>query len=105
MQIRGHVKIHISLLPYSGKYPYITEIDNNMYVLSSPFNIVPPQMLISNLYTKDSLDVDYAKHDYTEYIISFKNNHSQLPNRLLTIPIGVNGLFHLHITPIFTYFC
>ena len=43
----------------------------SVYVPSSPFNIIPPKIIIADLNTKDKLDVDYAKHDDTEYIISF----------------------------------
>ena len=71
MQIRGHGKIHISLLPYSSKDPHITEIDNSVYLPSSPFNIILPQIIIANIKTKYNLDVEYAKHDDTEYIIIF----------------------------------
>ena len=46
---------------------------NAEYVTSPTLDIIPPQMLINNLSTKDNLDVDYEKHDNTYYIISFKN--------------------------------
>ena len=36
-------------------------------------------MIISNLDIKENLDVDYAKYDDAEYIISFKEKHSRLP--------------------------
>ena len=71
MQIRGHGKFHISFLEDYGKDPHIPEVDNAVYVPLSPFNIIPPQILIADLKAKDNLDVDYAKHDDTEYIISF----------------------------------
>ena len=105
VKIRGRGKLHISLLPYSGKDPHITEIYNAVYVPSSPFNIIPPQMIISNLNNKDNVDVEYSKHDDTDYIISFKNKHPRLPYRFLAIPIGGNGLCHLRTKPGFASFC
>ena len=63
VQIRGRGKLHISLLSDSGKDSYVTEMDNVVYVPSSPFNIIPPQTLIANLNIKENLVVDYANHD------------------------------------------
>ena len=77
---------------------------NAAYVTSPTLDIIPPQMLINNLSTKDNLDVDYEKHDNTYYIISFKNKRLWIPYRLLTIPIGLNGLFHLWTTTLCTSF-
>ena len=89
MQIRGHGKLHISLLEYFGKDPRITEMDNDVYVTSSPFNIIPPQNIIANLKTKDNLYVDYEKHDDTEYIISFKRSICDYPTARSPYQLGV----------------
>ena len=55
VKIWGHGKLHLSLLPYSGQYSYVTEMDNSVYVPSLPLIIIPTQMNISNLKTKDNL--------------------------------------------------
>ena len=75
MQIRGHGKLHLNFLADSGKYSHITEVGNDVYVPSSLFNIIPPQILIANFNTKYNLYMDYEKNDDTEYIISFENKH------------------------------
>ena len=54
---------------------------------------------------KENLDVDYEKYDDTEYMIRFKNKNLRLPYRLITIPIGGNGLFYLQTMPGYTSFC
>ena len=74
-----------------------------MYVPSSPFDMLPPQILIDKLKTRENLDSDYAKNDGTEYIISFKKNQSRLTYRSLKIPIGGNDFFHLLTTTVLTY--
>ena len=99
MKILGRGKLHISVLADSGKYTYIYKMDNSMYVPSSPFSIILHQMIITDLNTKDNLDVDYPKHDDTEYIISFKKKHSRMPYCSRTTPIKGNGIFHLRTTP------
>ena len=86
------------------KDSHITEMDNTVYVPSSPFNIILPQRIITNLNTKENLDVYYATQDEIEYITSFKNKHLWLPYRSLTIPIRGNGIFHLLTTPGYTSF-
>ena len=70
MKTWGRGKFHISLLPDSGKYSHIYEMGNTVYVPSSPINIIPTQILITNRNTKNNLDADYVKRDDTEYIIS-----------------------------------
>ena len=95
---------HPSLL-YSVKYTHSTEIYRSVYVPSSPFNIIPPKIIIADLNTKDKLDVDYAKHDDTEYIIIFKNNYLRLPYRSLTIPIEGNCKINLWNTPVYNSLC
>ena len=97
-------KPHLYFLIDNGKYDSVTDIHNAVYVPSSTFNIIPPQMIIANMNIKDNLDVKYSKHDDTEYVISFKEKYWQLTYYSLTIPIGGNGILQLCTKPGYTSF-
>ena len=58
-------------------------MDNDVYVTSSLFNIIRSQIIIPNINIKDNLEVEYAKPDATEYIISFKKESS-----VTTLPLS-----------------
>ena len=61
VKIWGHGKIHLYLLPCSGKYYQVADIENALYAPSSTFNIITTQIIITNLKTKYNLYVDHAK--------------------------------------------
>jgi hypothetical protein len=69
------------------------EIDNAVYVPSSPYNLIPPQLLINQL-KRVHYDVEHAKHDDRKYIFTYRptSDKSKKP-RTLTVPIGANNLF------------
>jgi hypothetical protein len=60
----------------------------------SPFNLIPPQLLIAELKRANYV-VDYAKHDESEYIFTYKvaSASTDATRRHLTVPIGNNNLF------------
>ena len=66
VKIRGHGKLHFSFIPDSDKVTHYNEMLNGVYVSSSPFNIIPPQIIITHLNIKYNLHVDYDKNDDTE---------------------------------------
>ena len=99
VQIRGHGDLTLTIVSDSGKESHKTTFLNAVYVPSSPYNIVPPQLLIANLKDEDDLDVDYAKHDEQNYIISFKKKGLEDEYNTMTIPISNNGLFQFWTKP------
>ena len=70
---------------------------NVVYVPTSPYNLLPPQLLIKCL-KEAKYKVDYFHHDDNAYHLKFKQPRS---SKLHTIsfPIGENGLFHLRTSP------
>ena len=73
-----------------------TSVRNLSAVLvpSSPYNLIPPQILIKQMKLQD-YTVNHSKHDETEYIFNYKKI-DDASFQTLTVPISPNGLFSLH---------
>jgi hypothetical protein len=76
---------------------------NAVYVPSSPFNLIPPQLLIAE-WKHSGFHVDYFEHDDKEYIFNYKPDASAKEPRKLTVPVGSNNLFALQSNDGYTGF-
>lgn len=65
------------------------------YVPSSPYNLIPPQVLISTLKAHD-YHTELAKHDDRIYIFEYNSKEKCSKPRRLTINISPNNLFVIH---------
>ena len=101
----GTGTIRLPLKSNSGIVDTIT-ITDAMYIPTSPYNLVLPQLLVRRLkelgyYCK------HAYHDDTQYIFEYRPRAGEDPpttNRQLTIPIGANDLFSVHSNEGYTAF-
>jgi hypothetical protein len=93
VSLNGIGNTNLSLKSDDGSMDLIN-LKNAVYVPTSPFNLIPPQLLIAELKRAD-YNVDYAKHDELNYIFTYKSKSSpaEAPSRNLTVPIGDNKLF------------
>ena len=72
-----------------------------VYVPSSPFNLIPPQLLFE-VMTTAQFQVDRFSHSNTDYVFQYRPPNK--PPRTLTVPIDSRGLFTLWSTPGYTAF-
>jgi hypothetical protein len=90
VKLCGGGTVNISLKVDDGTITDVS-IDDAVYVPTSPFNLISPQILISKM-RHDGHYVKYAKHDDCKYIFSY-GAAVQSKLKTLTVPIGVNTLF------------
>ena len=92
VSIIGTGTLELSLRSDEGAIDKI-EIENAVYVPSSPYNLIPPQLLINQL-KRTKYDVAHAKHDDREYVFTYRPTSGKCEkSRTLTVPIGENNLF------------
>jgi hypothetical protein len=91
VKLFGGGTVRISLKADDGTVLTDVDIDDAVYVPTSPFNLIPPQILISKMRHDGHYD-NYAKHDDREYVFSYGAT-VQSKLKTLTVHIGVNKLF------------
>jgi hypothetical protein len=74
-----------------------------VYVPSSLYNLVPPQILINKL-KKQGYSVKYAEHDDREYVFRYNPSTDPSTERSLTVPIGRNHSFTMRSNEGYTSF-
>jgi hypothetical protein len=88
----GTGTIKLPLKSEDGAINSIT-IKDAVYIPTSPFNLVPPQLLLRKL-TEAGYKCACAKHDDKRYVFHYQSATSKNPvKRQLTIRIGPNDLF------------
>jgi hypothetical protein len=95
----GMGSTRIPLKSDNGLVDYL-EVNDDAYVPSSPYNLVPPQILIEKLKAQ-GYQVKDAKHDDRDYTFRYKPSpkSKSLKNpvkQVLTVPIAINKLFTVH---------
>ena len=101
--IKGIGTIIIKLESDDGRCDNIT-IHDAVYVPSSPYNLLPPQLLIAKLKSLGYI-VDHSCHDDNEYVFHYRLPAEASSNtRHLTVPIGANKLFNFYTHRGFTHF-
>ena len=90
--ISGIGKFALPLRSDDGSFTTISNLDA-VFVPSSPYNLIPPQLLLSAMRSQGYLIDDFS---HTDKIYTFKYSspgcHDK-PFSTLTVPIGRNGLF------------
>ena len=92
--ILGTDKFTLPLKSDDGICTVISDLDA-LYVLSSPYNLIPPQLLITSMRARGYL-IDNFSHDDKVYVFRYAapSSHNK-PCSTLTVPIGPNGSFEL----------
>ena len=67
------------------------EMHDAVYVPTPPFNILPPQLLVSNL-KKKNYKVEWFKHDNCRYVLQYSSSGDK---KKFTIPIDDRNMFSL----------
>ena len=67
------------------------EMHDAVYMPMSPFNIIPPQLLVSNL-NNINYKMEWFKHDYWGYVLQYSASGDK---KKLTIPIDDRNMFSL----------
>jgi hypothetical protein len=79
-------------------------IDDAVYIPTSQFNLVSPQLLIRHL-NKSQYDCDLATHNDKEYVFQYRKTGTDASTkRQLTVPIGSNDLFTVRSNEGYTAF-
>jgi hypothetical protein len=91
VQILGTGSVRIPLKFDDGKVDYVF-FDDAVYVPTSSYNLLPPQILHGKLKTQ-GYDVDDSRHNESRYLLSYKKSTESTKPRILTVPIGPNLLF------------
>ena len=101
--IAGIGKFALPLKADDGTSNTISDL-NAVYVPSSPYNLIPPQLLISKMKTQGYLITEFAHTDKV-YVLQYKppGLHHR-PYRKLTIPISPSGLFEFRSNDGYTSF-
>jgi hypothetical protein len=90
--LSGIGTIRLNLKSGDGFIDAITICDA-VYIPTSPFNLLPPQLLIRKLNDL-RYECDMASHSDTRYVFTYRKPQGQTSiQRRLTIPIGPNDLF------------
>jgi hypothetical protein len=101
--LTGTGTIRLPLKSDSGTIDTVT-IDDAVYIPTSPFNLVPPQLLIRHL-NKSQYDCDLATHNDKEYVFQYRKAGTDVSTkRKLTVPIGNNDLFTVRSNEGYTAF-
>lgn len=77
-----------------------------VYVPTSPFNLIPPQLLVDVLEEHD-YDVDWFKHNNKQYVMTYRPSHTLNQNkRTITVDIDGRDMFTLWTKTGFeSFFC
>jgi hypothetical protein len=90
--LSGIGTIRLNLKSDNGFIDAIT-IRDAVYIPTSPFNLLPPQLLIRKLNDL-RYECDMASHSNTRYVFTYRKPQGQTSiQQRLTIPIGPNDLF------------
>jgi hypothetical protein len=100
--IKGHGTHKIELISDNGLRDTIV-IADAVYVPSSPYNLIPPQMLVTLLKQND-YSVQYFKHDDTKYVFEYTSPSLPSTKRTLTVPLNSKGMFTFRSKPGFANF-
>ena len=89
VRIAGVGKLSLPLRSNNGDIDIITDLDA-VYVPSSPYNLVPPQILIKQMKSR-ILTVNRFNHDDINYTFSYKPSSlpKDKPPRIITAPQGL----------------
>ena len=95
VRIAGVGKLSLPLTSDDGSIDVISGL-NAVYVPSSPYNLIPPQILIKQMKIK-GFAIDRFNHDDTNYTFVYSSPSLPIntPPRSITIPLGSNQLFTL----------
>ena len=103
MPLVGTGAVRLPLKSDNGTIDTIA-IPDAVYIPTSPFNLVPPQLLV-RLLKNSGYQCDYAHHDDQIYSFAYwPNNASPIVKRQLTIPIGPDDLFSVRSSEGYTAF-
>jgi hypothetical protein len=92
VQILGTGSVRIPLKSDDGKVDYVS-FDDAVYVPTSPYNLLPPQILHLNMKAQ-GYDVDDSRHNESRYLFTYKKSaETNNKPRSLTVPVGPNLLF------------
>ena len=95
VRIAGTGKLSFLLKSNQGRADIVRNLDG-IYVPSSPYNLIPPQVLTKQM-RKQGFKIKYFHHDDEEYLFSYftsSSNSKQVKNNL-TVHICKNSLFIL----------
>ena len=98
----GVGKIRLPLKSDDGTIDTII-IEDAVYIPTSPYNLVPPQILLKRM-KENGYHCDYTKHDDKDYIFQYRPPSANASDRRLTIPIGPNNLFSIRSSEGYTAF-
>ena len=101
VRIAGTGKLCLPLKSDDGTVTIIPDIDA-VYVPSSPCNLIPPQILITQMKLQ-GFDIKYFHHNELQYVLNYTKPEG-VSSHTLTIPISKNGLFHLRTNEGYTHF-
>jgi hypothetical protein len=86
----------------NGKVDYV-DVYDAVYAPTSPYNLVPPQILINKL-KKQGYKVHPAGHDDKQYMFKYNPSSDVKTERTLTVPIGRSQLFTMRSNEGYTSF-
>ena len=101
MRITGTGKLCLPLKSDDGTVTIISDLDA-VYVPSSPWNLIPPQILITQMKLQ-GFNIKHFHHDELKYVLNYTKPEG-VSSHTLTIPIYENGLFHLRNNEGYTHF-
>ena len=104
IRIAGTGTLDLPLKSNNGDVDKITDLPA-VYVPSCPYNLLPPQLLISEMKQR-GFAVQHSEHDDTEYIFHYQPpiNSKKQGSRTLTLTIGPNNLYTLRTNDGFVKF-
>jgi hypothetical protein len=86
----------------NGKVDYV-DVDDAVYVPTSPYNSVPPQIIINKL-KKQGYYVQCSEHDDHKYMFRYNPLSDAKTERTITVPIRRNHLFTMRLNEGYTSF-
>ena len=92
VQVTGGGKLNLTLQSDGGQVSQINNLDA-VLVPSSPYNLIPPQLLVAQMKNRGFL-IEKFYHDEKQYVFEYRppTNHPKLLHNF-TVPISSNGLF------------
>ena len=101
MGTAGTGKLCLPLKSDKGIVIIIPDIDA-VYVPSSPYNLIPPQILITQMM-QQGFDIENFHHDQLKYVLNYIKPEGK-SSHIITTPISKNHLFHLRTNEGYTHF-
>ena len=90
VSIQGNGSCRFNLRSDDDSYESI-EMNDAVYVPTSPFNLLPPQLLVLGLM-KNNYKVEWFKHDDRRYVLQYSASGKE---KKLTIPVDDRNMFTL----------